>query len=128
MRSIKFRAWCYKTKKMHYYVNVGDSELIKLINVNDGDNIMTGWKYIPKPDVHIMQFTGMKDKYDGEICEGDIIRTFEHFEHPVIFKNGAFGYTTLDNPFVTFAENDNFEWDHNKSRRIEIMGNIYETY
>lgn len=62
MREIKFRKWCEpwsdKTYKMVYSGNVKED--------NNGDNFYFG-------NGIIMQYTGLKDRENKEIYEGDII-------------------------------------------------------
>ena len=77
------------------------------------------------------QYTGLKDKNGDIIFEGDLFRAFGKGENDdccdvVIFRNGAFGYIPGIIGFVSFAENPNFNWKHNASKEIEVIGNIHE--
>jgi len=118
MREIKFRAWCNNMKAM---VDVMDVHFSK----NNG--------YIKTPssgfskNFTLLQYTGLKDKNDTEIYEGDIVG-FNNHAHLVDFRGGSFvvvyppenrkeieGECLTDNLDVFF-----------KCFKGEVIGNIYE--
>lgn len=81
------------------------------------------------PDT-VGQYTGMKDKDDRRIFEGDIVRAriegtsaYRGFEWPpmkVTFSRGAFGLVSARGDFAALSA-----FSHTVT--FEIIGNIYET-
>lgn len=97
-REIKFRAW--KDGKL--------SEPFELYEVNDS------WDGHRSPT--IMQFTGLKDKNDVEIYEGDILLNSWSDEVGAVEYNGvAFG--------TSFAYSEDAWYQFEDSL---VIGNIYE--
>jgi uncharacterized phage protein (TIGR01671 family) len=110
MREIKFRAWQTLLKEMFYqFEDYYDWE----------DRGRDHWK--------IMQYTGLKDKNGTEIYEGDIIQTetlFNGFKRSaVVIKDGRTQGEYLDER--GFLRRTSVT--KTKSKKIEVIGNIYET-
>jgi len=114
MREIKFRAWNVATKTMVDLKKITPLAL----------NMDTEGLFIPFSDgLPVMQYTGMKDKKDKEIYEGDIVQYFDKVFTPrevfsVDFVNGMFYYKSIEN-----EEYNNMMCDLGP---VEIIGNIYE--
>lgn len=130
---IKFRAWDKKTAKMspdfHLFgeftlmgaVHDWQHEEAFAIGVSDYEDSLGRLN-----DLEIMQFTGLLDRNNVEIYEGDIVTAYFHKERgspnyaPIVFKNGAFLWH--DKP-LAFDEEDNSligtDW-------AIVVGNIHE--
>lgn len=111
MREIKVRGWRQLGIKgeMEYYFDVIQ------IPTNYHNTVI------------LMQFTGLKDKNDKEIYEGDIILSKELVKREIIY------FDTLLTWYATIpGDNDNLSafplahWIIHGVDTIEIIGNIYE--
>lgn len=134
-REIKFRVWDNKYKYMNYKVLVGiygDWEKVK-----DDKNYTACAMWIEPEkvdykcephwthfepyhkDIHLMQYTGLKDKNGAEIYEGDKVKA-KFYGKEVVgeigFNSGCFllwNSCVSDNQLFIFTD-------------IEVIGNIYE--
>ena len=127
MRAIKFRLWDKQQKMMCYddmfrrYINIGSGELIE--HQSYGDLIEVDFV---TDEYDIMQYTGLRDKNNKEIFEGDVcLVSLKYFgikdnKSKVIFKDGCFcfQYGCTDEYVKTYSA-----WDVNT---VEVIGNIYE--
>ena len=133
-REIKFRAWDKDSKKMikgdEPYGKYNEELGVSL----DGEVLTLDFEtYYPSigfsNDVEIMQFTGLKDKNEVQIYQGDIIAVnygkeddinpadvntnIEYYE--VIFENGMYG-----------AEGGESLYHYINNYEVEVIGNIYQ--
>lgn len=117
MKEIKFRIWQESSHCMYYdgfclYSN-GNPDLI--IQKQEGYKILLGGNH----SLTLMQYTGLKDKNDKEIYEGDIVRGLIDFgpggEHEQM-------YEVKISPFGVNIP----EWNYTENHLPEIIGNIYE--
>ncbi len=119
MREIKFRAWI-KEKKAIFEVILIDYVTKKVTYLLERVGHLLSIRDAKFNDVELMQYTGLKDKNNKEIYEGDII--FLHgSKYKVIFKTEGARFVLRNNEFeleITFINNNN--------ERMEIIGNIYE--
>ena len=119
-REIKFKAWDKDKCKM--------IEWEELINYCDIDylfgNIGLNSKRDTIPDLEIMQYSGLKDKFGVEVYDGDFIKTrkgnIQQVQQIIETVNG----TTFISGF--------YAWDEGKQKWMalditdEVIGNIYE--
>ena len=128
MREIKFRAWDKKNKKMK---EVEEINWKKGLLWRDGDGIGKVW--IPNidgsKDVELIEYTGLKDKNDKEIYEGDIIRDDNEGGGitKVELNNGCWEiWVSYDEPSGTLSGIRFGYWISDAMNKVEIIGNIYE--
>lgn len=103
IREIKFRAW-YKD---------GDGWVTSLktdgLDIGRGDDLA---KYAP--EVHLMQYTGRKDKNGIEVYEGDILQTTEPYTN-----------TKLHETVVTYNPNSSRFNGIPQTHEFVVVRNIY---
>lgn len=115
MREIKFRIWNRKAKQIQYptppwSANEGDlKEIYFDWNIWDADKLQQD----------LMQFTGLKDKNEKEIFEGDIVKRINAgyiYTVEYSLEYAAYILRDLDNDIVFLSDFNN----------IEVIGNIFE--
>ena len=104
MREIKFRVWDKDNKKMNYHPVLVTFPVENLVyrDTLSRDTLRRD----------LMQYTGLKDKNNKEIYEGDIIKASWHYDTPTEVVFNDFIYAVCE-----YALDD---------ADIEILGNIYE--
>ena len=104
MREIKFRIWDINARKW-----------LKSFNIDLLD--------IPKFNLaEVNQYTGLKDKNNKEIYEGDILfESFGERYYKVIFENGSFR-AEFEGDFEEYS----FDLIDVVAQGCEIVGNIYQ--
>ena len=118
MRTIKFRAWHYLPEKMTY----GIENAI-------GNTCFAFGHLIHDNDVEVMQFTGLKDKNEKEIYEGDIIiydRGVGNWTgkrmsttHTVVFSEEVFAFVMdYGSSYIKLRKHWNYTY--------EVIGNIHD--
>lgn len=113
-RKIKFRGWHTKEKY-----------------------ILEDIDFLDRDDFELMQFTGLYDKNDKEIYEGDMIIKSNKYEdlglHIVEFANcldwnynGFILKNIKSGKYANFSQNNIWWSDDKPSNWDEVIGNIYE--
>jgi hypothetical protein len=102
-RELKFRVYIKETSK-YVYFSLGDFDYSKRVANNQSD-------------IPIQQYTGMMDKYNQPIYEGDVIRG--------IFDFGPAGFKEEILP-VTWHNERGYQWDYWRLMTIEVLGNEHE--
>ena len=101
-RELKFRVYIREYDK-YVYFGIGD------FNYSD--------RYLHQSDIPVEQFTGMYDKNNKPIYEGDFIRG--QFDH------GPAGYREEIMP-VIWSNEDGYQWNYWDLSTIEVIGNKYQ--
>lgn len=122
MRDIKFRAWDKELKEWtNYSISNIDDTLIDFYNKETGfwESDREGERFA------LCQYTGLKDKNDREIYEGDIVRAvrFSRWEGVAKYsdKNQAFVFECIDKNY-----RGNIVFMSQFDQGFKILGNIYE--
>lgn len=121
----KYKAWDKSNKIMREvsYINF-DKEIVycKLIELED---LGFGLEF-DFAEIELLQFTGLKDKYDVDIYEGDYIEfdfSNETKRGFVEFKSGSFQITTKEK---IGNQNISHMFGYSSSRNHKVIGNIFQ--
>lgn len=120
MREIKFKAWLKYGKEI---VDVEEIDFMnEVINYIDNDYENNEQEIIGAyfENIKLMQYTGLKDKNNKEIYEGDIV-TLHNSKYKIIFNSKEAGFVLRDDKFEM-----NIPFTNNNNKRMEVIGNIYE--
>lgn len=124
----RFRAWNKATKEMYgaddiIAINFEEKEIcVQTIYFEQGLPDSRDLDYYDFDDIVLMQSTGLRDKNDREIFEGDVIKVnywlevVSFSEEKVMFVSKAIG----------FPEASLYDLFNSDIFTVEIIGNIYE--
>ena len=121
-KEIKFRAWDKKTNKMYFVASIDMFGKVVTLLDDIGDTL----DFIVRAmdDVELMQFTGLLDKNDVDIHEGDIIKYVTQY-----YGNRLERKKVVE--WIDDMQDDSFGEPLSMGYRfyggdIEVIGNIYE--
>ena len=113
MREIKFIVWDKINKEMFN---------VESINFQERRVYKDVVSYRNFNDIELMQYTGLKDKNNKEIYEGDILfESFGEKYYKVVFENGSFK-AEFEGDFEEYS----FNLIDIVAQGCEVVGNIYE--
>ena len=116
----KFRAWMKSLKWMCDVTNISfDSKFVDICQ--QGDTERCTEMSVEFDEIKLLQSTGLFDKNDKEIFEGDILGTKDGSLNGVVEYRTDLGMWT--NSLIRY---NNFERLCNVAGNREIIGNIYE--
>ena len=119
-REIKYRAWLKEEEKM---VNVS---LMSLTEKWIGYHIFyeeekkKKFEFSDSENFELMQYTGIKDKNDVEIYEGDLVKILDNVNETICEVRFEYGGHILKNRDLRE------ELLYLEERFMEVVGNIYE--
>ena len=120
MREIKFRAWSIEGRQFLHNISMlcdGSGWLSGFVWIN-GDEIHCDLKH--PDDAVIMQYTGLKDKYENPIYEGDIVK-IDYIDGGFV---GEVCWCKLDGAWLVSVEN--YMLGTIKEAYREVIGNLHE--
>ena len=119
MRDIKFRAWDEDLKRILKVKEIDFEHRIVTLEISE-----SAIKKISFEDVELLQYTGLKDKGDKEIYEGDIfVRNNHKFE--VVWDSTRFIGLDNDRSGKGYCCCVDSHYKDGSSS-VEVIGNIYE--
>jgi len=131
MRDFKLRAWHKKQKRMFSIYGIGKDFITEdtLDGVDPGNNYFSG-DYLK--DIEVMQYTGLKDKKNREIYEGDLLKGNDSCIYKVYWSDKLCAFSSIGNegdymgPYThTLATNTGYLKERFE-KEIEVIGNIHE--
>lgn len=121
MREIKFRIWVKDRKAIFEVISI-DYVTKKVTYLLERVGHLLSIRDAKFNDVELMQYTGIKDKDNKKIYEGDILfESFGEKYYKVIFENGGFRAE-----FKGDFDEHSFDLIDVVAQGCEIVGNIYE--
>ena len=129
MEIIKFRAWDNTLKKMYEVVAIDwvDNQIISAHLKRNGEirKVYPGKKY--GDDIIFMQYTGLNDKNNKKIYEGDVLSTDLDRPYLIVeFKNGCFVFQCEDEGVQYYDIMTPINIEETFTKYHKIIGNIHD--
>lgn len=124
----RFRAWNKATKEMYgaddiIAINFEEKEIcVQTIYFEQGLPDSRDLDYYDFDDIVLMQSTGLRDKNDREIFEGDVIKA-NYWLEVVSFSEEKAMFVSKE---IGFPETSLYDLFNSDIFTVEIIGNIYE--
>lgn len=121
-RNIKFRVWSEDENGFLKYI---DGYSPNFLRVARATSFGSEWLDVKKDNLFIEQFTGIKDKNDKEIYEGDFVECHDKLG----YSGKIYGIVKFDSEYGAFriAFSDIFAWTFYQIQgEVEVIGNIRE--
>ena len=130
MKEIKYRAYSKRTKKVYHVLAIFFYQKVVKLSKICGSGI----SFLEQiDDVVLMQYTGLEDKNDVEIYEGDIVKVISGHGwedvSDVVFglTDKRYGnYPAFCMPGVETESNSFSEVFDSGDYEVEVIGNIYQ--
>ena len=123
-RPIKFRVFDKQNNVMRYDVNIHSCEHIFYIGVGSHENNCEKVNLLEDESYHLMQYTGLCDKNEKEVYEGDLVKHCHVSEPLEVYWCEGTGQWKLGYGEYRHYYGCLYSYPNNL---LEVVGNIHET-
>lgn len=132
MREPKYRAWHKQQKKMYpvksliwFDAKIDPKNMLDSVYLLERiDRIQTKLHILSPDDVELMEYIGVKDNYDKEGCQDDLVLMYERSVYQIVWNDY---YARFEMKWISGNEDEIFKvMAPDQLKFGEIIGNIYE--